>query len=122
MGISKAALLFLLVLSSGKSPLPSTCMGEMGAKCLQAPCCEDGSRNPCITTYLDEGGFGAYWSARIAVEQSESCGCSGMFVRDMRRATTLVCAWEQMASICQHAKWPEMVVPLARTCVFHVHM
>lgn len=110
MGISKGAFLFLFLLSSGKSPLPSTCPGEMGAKCLQAPFGEGRSPNPCVATHLDDDGFGACWPARVAVEQSKSCGCSSVvFVRDARKATALVSAWGTNGSL---QPWPEMGAPL----------
>ena len=100
MRISKAAFLFLFLLSSGKSPLPSACLGEIRAKRLQAPFGEGRSPNPCVATYLDNDGFGASWPARVAVEQSESCGCSSVvFVRDTRRATALVSAWGTNGSL-----------------------
>lgn len=105
MGISKAALLLLFPLISGKSPLPSACLGEMGAKHLQAPFGEGRSANLCVSTEmvdddLDDDAFGACWPARVAVEQSKSCVCSGVvFVRDTRRATALVSAWGTNGSL-----------------------
>lgn len=94
MGISKAAFLLLFFLSSGKSPLPSACLGQTGAKHLQAPWGEGRSPNPCVTTSWDDDGFGACWPARAAAEWRESSACSRvLFIRDTRKAAALVSAW-----------------------------
>lgn len=68
MGISKAAFLFIFLLSSGKSPLPSACLGETGAKHKQVPRGEGRSLSQCATHFPDIDGFGPCWSERAAAE------------------------------------------------------
>ena len=99
MGISKATLLLLFLLSSGKSLFPSACVGEMGARYLKVLCYANGSPNPCVTTYMNNGQELLMNKVRAVVAM--------VFTGNTRRTTALVSAWVSNAQhlpICQMAK------------------
>lgn len=99
MGISKATLLLLFLLSSGKSLFPSACVGEMGARYLKVLCYANGSPNPGVTTYMNNGQELLMNKVRAVVAM--------VFTGNTRRTTALVSAWVSNAQhlpICQMAK------------------